>query len=194
MNFKRENVKVIIVCPGILYGQGEEIFEDLFRAAWLQNPKALPYLGEGDNLLPTIHIADLAKFIVKLAESPPEEKVYFNAFDLTQDRSQKSIIESISKGAGSGLVESVESSEIIRDPQTFKLDIQVLPSKELRGTEEEPVDFEWTAKNGLHETIKSVLKEFCIHHSLRPIKILAYVNEEDARESNYSRIIKDLES
>jgi hypothetical protein len=44
----------------------------LFKAAWLQAPAKLPYLGEGNNLIPTIHLKDLVKFVIKLSESPPE--------------------------------------------------------------------------------------------------------------------------
>lgn len=64
---KRENVKVFIVCPGIIYGCGEDTFYQLFKAAWLQDPIKLPYLHEGNNKIPTIHLKDLVKFIIKVS-------------------------------------------------------------------------------------------------------------------------------
>lgn len=65
----------------------------MFKYSWLHDPayfksdwaseldkKGLPYIGEGDNLIPTIHISDLASFVVKVAENPPEGNYLF-AFD-----------------------------------------------------------------------------------------------------------------
>lgn len=102
LGLKKENVKVYVICSGITYGQGEEVFSELFKAAWLQEPKQLPYLGTGENQLPTIHIGDLAKFVIKIAQAPPEECPYLLAFDDAKNRTQKSVVESISKGVGSG--------------------------------------------------------------------------------------------
>lgn len=76
----------------------------------------LPYLGQGDNQIPTIHLKDLVKFVIKLAESPPEEgSPYLLAFDLTVDKTQKSLITAISRGIGSGEVFSVNSSSLLED-------------------------------------------------------------------------------
>ncbi len=97
-----------MVCAGIIYGCGENTFYPLFRAAWLQEPAKLPYLGNGDNFIPTIHLKDLVKFVIKLAEAPPEESCpYLLAFDLSKEKTQKSLISAISQGIGSGEVYSV---------------------------------------------------------------------------------------
>ena len=67
LSIKRENVKVFIVCPGVIYGCGEDTFYQIFKSAWLQNPTKLPFLKEGNNKVPTIHIQDLARFVIKVA-------------------------------------------------------------------------------------------------------------------------------
>lgn len=85
LSLQKENLKVIVVCAGILYGLGEITFKNHFKAAWLQNPATLPYLNEGDNKIPTIHINDLVKFVLKLAEAPPEQPYVF-AIDDSKDR------------------------------------------------------------------------------------------------------------
>ena len=46
----------------------------------------LPYLGEGENIISTIHMKDLVKFVVKVAENPPEGNQYLLAFDETEDK------------------------------------------------------------------------------------------------------------
>lgn len=56
-----------MICPGIIYGCGEDSFYELFKAAWLQNPIQLPYLKDGKNKLPTIHLIDLVRFVIKIA-------------------------------------------------------------------------------------------------------------------------------
>jgi adenylate kinase len=57
---------VHVLCTGIRYGLGENRLYELFKAAWLQNPRALSYQGKGDNLIPTIHIIDLARLVRRM--------------------------------------------------------------------------------------------------------------------------------
>lgn len=68
----KENLKVIIVAAGVLYGCGEITFKNHFKHAWLQNPVNLPYLGDGNNKIPTIHVQDLVSFVKKVAEAPTD--------------------------------------------------------------------------------------------------------------------------
>ncbi len=35
LSCQRENLKVYIVCAGVLYGKGEEVFHNQFKHAWL---------------------------------------------------------------------------------------------------------------------------------------------------------------
>lgn len=82
----------------------------------MQEPSQLPYFGQGDNQIPTIHLKDLVKFVIKLAESPPEEgSPYLLAFDLTVDKTQRSLIKAISHGIGSGEIVSVNNSPLLED-------------------------------------------------------------------------------
>jgi len=46
----------------------------------------LPYLEEGLNSIPTIHIHDLTKLVIKLGEDPSYEKNYIFGFDNSSDR------------------------------------------------------------------------------------------------------------
>jgi nucleoside-diphosphate-sugar epimerase len=41
----------------------------------------LPYLGEGTNKIPTIHLKDLVRLVIKVAENPPENSPYLIAID-----------------------------------------------------------------------------------------------------------------
>ena len=83
LEFKKENVKTYVLASGIMYGMGENIFESHFKKAWLQNPEKLPYIGEGKNLVPTVHVKDLARMVKKVYETKPE-KNYIFAVDNTR--------------------------------------------------------------------------------------------------------------
>jgi hypothetical protein len=88
-------------------------------------------------LIPTIHLKDLVKFVIKLAEGPPEESSpYMLAFDMTADRTQKSLISVISEGIGSGDVKSVKSSPLLENEEKFLLNLDIKASKFFIGTAE----------------------------------------------------------
>ena len=63
------NLTVHVLCSGIRYGLGEGRLYDLFKAAWLQNPRALSYAGKGENLIPTIHINDLGRLVRRMVQA-----------------------------------------------------------------------------------------------------------------------------
>jgi hypothetical protein len=53
-----------VVCSGICYGAGEEEWTELFRAGWSCEPNhALTVVGDGANVIPMIHVRDLARVI-----------------------------------------------------------------------------------------------------------------------------------
>jgi len=76
---------VYVICAGILYGLGEETFHNHFKHAWLQDPAELPYLGKGDNIIPTIHKTDLINLVLQIISEPPEQK-YILAVDAGKER------------------------------------------------------------------------------------------------------------
>ena len=51
-----------VVCSGLIYGQEENLFHYLFKAGWHNEPD-LPVYGNGKNILPSIHINDLAGYV-----------------------------------------------------------------------------------------------------------------------------------
>jgi len=77
LNFKKEGVKTYVISAGVLYGKGEEIFLNHFKQAWLQDPLRLPVVGDGNNLVPTIHVTDLARMVIKIYKTKPERQYIF---------------------------------------------------------------------------------------------------------------------
>lgn len=72
LNFKKEGVKTFVIAAGLLYGKGEAILNSHFKQAWLQEPARLPVVGQGNNLVPTVHVTDLARMVKKIYETKPE--------------------------------------------------------------------------------------------------------------------------
>lgn len=52
---------VDVICAGLYYDNRELLLNEHFRSAWLEDPNELPYVGNGDNRVPTIHVQDLAR-------------------------------------------------------------------------------------------------------------------------------------
>ena len=155
--------------------------------AWLQNPYALPYFGEGNNSIPTIHVRDLAKIIKSLIDKKPEQRYVF-AIDKTTDKSAKNLVYSISKGIGSGKTKSIKPEDYPAELMKFnKDDIYIDPKisektkLEIIFTENELTwpnflnsdldimlsnskfieeEFEWYCKEGIPANINKLLKEF----------------------------------
>ena len=197
LNFKKENVKTYVISAGVLYGLGESIFNHHFERAWKQDPQKLPIVGEGKNFVPTIHVKDLARMVKKIFEAPPEQSYIFG-IDNTKRPTQKKLIQAISDGIGTGLVESVDipieyapvhprqtplNLELDVDWKKFvMLNIKAKPSKifvpDGDGAAEDGEEgggdeggFQWHCKSGLATNIQLVKEEFCKKRGLKPFKI-----------------------
>lgn len=195
LNFKKEGIKTFVISAGVLYGQGEAIFNNHFEKAWKQAPQKLPIIGEGKNHVPTIHVKDLARMVKKIFEAPPEQQYIFG-IDNTKKPTQRKLIQAISDGVGTGLVESIdiplnyEPAHPKLTPLNLHLDwrrfvmlnIKAKPSKIFvppsaegdgdDGGDGAEGDFTWHCKSGLAVNIQRVKEEFCKERGLKPFKVL----------------------
>lgn len=73
----KSNLNVYVVCAGVLYGKGESVLNYHCRSAWLEEPYELPYLGAGNNMVPTIHVNDLARFVKHVLAVKPDVHYLF---------------------------------------------------------------------------------------------------------------------
>ena len=87
-----KKLRVHIVCSGLPFGNGEanDGFYEFFRREWISlHPElaALPVIGDGKNYLPTIHVKDLARFVVSLTDESAKkiQKQYLIAVDCCQE-------------------------------------------------------------------------------------------------------------
>ena len=215
LDLKFENLNIYILCAGIPYGGCETTFNYFFKSAWLQNPIELPYYNEGNNLVPTIHIKDLARMVRRIADNKAEFPYIF-AFDRTKDTSLKNIISSISKNIGSGKTVSVPyNKDLIKNiylkEEDFYIDklkyeknklVMNITKHELTWTRFLGIDvmlkkskylgedYEWYCKEGIPSNCQKLLKEFCSYRYLRPLKIILNCKNEKYRKLFAEKISK----
>lgn len=217
---KKPNLKSYVLCAGILYGQREFVLRPLFDQAWLQYPSELVYYGEGRNRIPMIHIEDLAEFVKKTVERPPNIHYIF-AIDYNKKPTQKNIIKAISNGVGTGKVRELnleKMPEDLENKDVFLLNVRMRPSKafvfpeeeggEEENEEEEGVEkvekfkFHWVSKEGIQKNIAKIKEEFNDLNTLQPNRIFisgppgsgkTYYSKKIAEFYNIPHIlIKDL--
>ena len=59
-------------------------------------------IGEGDNLIPTIHVIDLARLVRRVVIENPQVHPYIFAIDKSRNPTQKRLLTEVSKGIGTG--------------------------------------------------------------------------------------------
>lgn len=95
---------------------------------WMQRPNEIPILGDGKNLIPTIHVRDLVTLVRRIIDTRPS-KYYILAIDRTKNKSLKNIISSLSKNIGNGLVSHSEKYEDVSNFNDFLINLKVKTSK-----------------------------------------------------------------
>lgn len=85
LNSSRSKLHTFVVASGLLYGQGEDVLHPQFKvclggirvcelhhlmqwhpqAAWHAESSPLKYIGEGDNVIPMIHVDDFSNIVCK---------------------------------------------------------------------------------------------------------------------------------
>ena len=176
-------LKAYVICPGFIYGCGEDFFFNYFRLAWMQHLPYIPIVGEGKNFIPTIHILDLVKIIRKIIDKKPAQK-YFFVSDKTINPTMRNILNSIGMGIGGIPVKrltrfSIENIQI-PDYNELKIDVRMKLSnifEEQRKSKENIMDFKdrqfkWHCEFGIPENMDKLREEFNLYRNLKPIKII----------------------
>ena len=177
-------VKTYIICPGFIYGCGEDFFFDYFRLAWMGHLPYIPIVGEGDNFIPTIHILDLVQLIKRVIEKKPIQKYIF-ACDRTKNPTMKNILRSIGNSIGGLDIKQLKEFNIenidIPKYTELKIDLRIKPSsifddekRKLREDVEEYQgrQFPWHCEFGIPENLAIIREEFNLYRNLKPNKIV----------------------
>jgi adenylate kinase len=180
-------LKVHVLCSGLRYGKGEDAFYEIFKMAWLY--EYLYYMNKGDNLVPTIHVTDLARLVQRVVKDKPNHPYIF-AIDRTKKPTLKRILDTISIGIGNGKAYEYTGgslNEVYLPPKNvvaympninLKMKTSLAfkdgePSEDSPDPEEEAklLKFKWHCENGMPDNIKMLNTEFNDARNLNPVKI-----------------------
>ncbi|XP_076801317.1 adenylate kinase 7-like isoform X1 [Clavelina lepadiformis] len=190
----KQKFQTYVVASGLTYGMGENTFHFLFKTAWLGEASALHCFGTGTNIVPTIHIQDLASVIQNICDGKPRTR-YIVAVDDSQN-SLEEIVRCISYYLGSGKIRKIakEDYDYMRQVVGTKLGTNkveriakedALLIKDLKQNEfdsllvnlrmeamflKESMSIRWVAETGLVDAIDRVIKEFKETRGLLPMR------------------------
>jgi len=162
----RESLRPHVIAAGILYGNGETTFNDLFKEAWLTRATH-SIIEPGDNYIPCVHVRDVAR-LTRVVVQDDKVGPYQIAVDkarLTQGQIVQGIVRRMSKAQDVPLRPAEEVQSEFKD--VFQLDLIMQPSAPMRSK-----DFQWWCKTGIVDNIAWVADEFCKWRNLRPIKMV----------------------
>mmetsp|Transcript_77223 Transcript_77223/g.145548 ORF Transcript_77223/g.145548 Transcript_77223/m.145548 type:complete len:900 (+) Transcript_77223:76-2775(+) len=178
----KEKLRPHVVCSGILYGNGETVFNELFKAAWLTQASHV-IIEPGTNYIPCVHVRDVARLVRVIAIDDTVGR-YLLAVDkkrLTQAEIVQGIVNQISDKREVPKVVASDSTNEYKD--VMMLDLIMQPSKPMRSK-----DFQWWSKTGLIDNMEKVAGEFCKWRNLRPIKMIIMGPPGSGAESFCSKV------
>uniref|UniRef100_A0A8C2IA98 Adenylate kinase 7a n=1 Tax=Cyprinus carpio TaxID=7962 RepID=A0A8C2IA98_CYPCA len=165
---KTSKLATYVVTSGLQYGMGENIFHFFFKTAWLGELSSVPVFGPGTNVIPAIHIHDLARVVQNIIDHKPKTH-YFIAVDDSKNTFED-IVKAIASTLGSGKTENIPKED---DYGTKETDLLYL-SVNLR-TESvflnDRLNVHWDCESGIVDNILQVVEEYKQARQLLPIKI-----------------------
>ncbi|KAL7059030.1 hypothetical protein AAHC03_013852 [Spirometra sp. Aus1] len=159
-----------ILASGVTYGEEEDIFHPFFKAGWLNAP-LLEVFGPGENIIPTIHVRDLASIVVQIADKCPT--TYYILATENSRNTLKEIVRAISSALTTGKVKQVpvenaflsdEITQVAFDHLTVNLSLESVFAHD-------NFHFKWACDGGFVESIKTMIKEFKLARGLIPIRM-----------------------
>ncbi|XP_069713165.1 adenylate kinase 7 isoform X2 [Phaenicophaeus curvirostris] len=160
-----------VVASGHQYGAGEGVFHYFFKMGWLSETPAIPVFGDGNNIIPTIHVLDLAAVLQNIADHRPKSH-YILAVDVSM-HTLKEIIKCISKNVGPGKIEKVpkENAFLSKELTQMHLDMLLVNLRMEAMFLKDIFNIKWVAQAGLVENIEQIVKEYKKSRGLLPVKI-----------------------
>eukprot|EP00775_Hariotina_reticulata_P010576 gene10576-10735_t len=159
-----------VVCPGILYGQGEgdSQLHPLFKAAW-EGREPLQILGDGSNRLPTLHVKDLAAFAEDVVLQQPQGSRYLLAVDdalITQG----ALVSAVGSLLGNKQTQTWSTGDCVLTAPASPVLLLDLPISSSAWPQQPPASK--CCPNGLLGHLPQVLSELLEARRLKPLKIV----------------------
>ncbi|KAK4473339.1 hypothetical protein MN116_004500 [Schistosoma mekongi] len=165
---KKKLVTYVLAC-GVFYGCGEYLFQHLFNEAW-STQNELPIYLNGENILPTVHILDLARIIQCIIDNPPKQR-----YIVVRDNSQftlSEIVKAISSGLSNGITKIYNQEDIeLKEIPTHIIDVLTMNLLIEPGTIKDDIQFPWISDSGIPTNITQLINEFIEEHKLKPLRV-----------------------
>jgi len=161
-----------VVASGLTYGAEENIFHYLFKSAWHNAPELLCF-GNGQNVVPTIHIKDLAAVLQNIADSRPKVR-YLIAKD-DSNNTLEEICKTVSGNLGTEKVKNITKEEALLNKEIDQSDFDMLLVN-LRMDAvnvKENMRITWVSESGMVENIQGIIKEYKDTRNLHPLRVCA---------------------
>lgn len=191
----KPKVRTHVVGAGVLYGNAQDTFNELFKGAWLSQgsqriferaPGSPGRIWEnGQNYIPCVHVRDVAR-LVREVVGDVKANEYLIAVDkakLTQRDIVQGIVDNMSDKFTVPTVPADQADPSIVDEMT--LDLIFEPSAQMLGP-----DFAWHCGEGLMANMEVVAQEFCKWRNLRPIKI-AFLGPPGSKMEQFASTVSD---
>ncbi|XP_062863053.1 adenylate kinase 7 [Trichomycterus rosablanca] len=160
-----------VIASGLQYGMGEQAFHYFFKKAWLGELLKVPIFGEGSNIVPAIHINDLARIVQNVIDHKPKPR-YFLAVDDSRNTTAD-IVKAIASTLGSGKTQTVPKEDVYLTKELTQEEIDGL-FVDLRMEAvylKENFSFHWVSEMGIVENIEQVAEEYKLTRDLLPLRL-----------------------
>ncbi|XP_065822555.1 adenylate kinase 7 [Labrus bergylta] len=166
----RKLFSTYVVASGLQYGMGEQIFHFFFKTSWLGQEQRVPVFGDGKNIVPTVHIKDLASVVHNVIEHQPKP-YYLLAVDQSHNTMEE-IVKTVSTALGPGKIEKMfKEAFLTKDLSVMEMDslqvnlrLEAVHIKEL-------FSMEWSCESGLVENMEQVVEEFRQTRGMLPLRV-----------------------
>ncbi|KAK2956900.1 putative Adenylate kinase 7 [Blattamonas nauphoetae] len=201
------NLKTFVLNPGILYGDGEETLDKLFRMAWDCNPECLPIFGStGRNIVPLIHVRDMANIVHRVCFST-EEKDNIILCSEPNSHTQQDITSAISRSLGTNKTQVLGTEEtLLAVTGGFLSSCNMETNIQLDGSMVQQLlvdipfesrvlsqwtDFEWYSTDFV-ASIWKTCRAYRFFHKLRPHRILVTGPPSSGKSTIAEKLSVDL--
>ncbi|KAM9466930.1 adenylate kinase 7-like [Clarias gariepinus] len=160
-----------VVASGLQYGKGEQAFHFFFKTSWLGEKAEVPIFGDGSNIIPTIHISDLAGIVQNVINRKPKPQ-YFLAVDESQNTVGE-IISAIALALAPGKPQNIpkEDAFLIEELTQAEIDNLFINLRTEATFFTNNFSINWVSKKGIVENINQVVQEYKHTRGLLPVRI-----------------------
>ncbi|XP_070776768.1 adenylate kinase 7 [Enoplosus armatus] len=158
-----------VVASGLQYGMGEQVFHFFFKTSWLG--RDIPVFGDGNNIVPTIHVNDLARVIQNVIEHQPKP-YYLLAVDHSTS-TMEDIVKVVASVLGPGKIQKkpFEEAFLTQDLSVMEIDSMTVNLRMESVHLKELFPINWLCESGLVENIELVVEEYRQTRGLLPIRL-----------------------